>query len=80
MMTKKLGCTEENVKHFLGSFLAFGLEGLLRSGGQRLGECLWKQVSKKLSRSEGSYSPDQVDLRLQQVVYSVRPSAGIPTS
>ena len=53
-MTKKLGCTEENVKHFLGSFLAFGLEGLLRSGGQRLGECLWKQVSKKLSRSEGS--------------------------
>lgn len=61
---------------FLGSFLASGLEGLLRNGGQRSGEAYWKQVSEKLS-PEGSCSPGQVDMRLQQAVCSVRPSVGI---
>lgn len=38
-MPKKLGRMEENIKTlFLGSFLASGLKGVLKSGGQRLGE------------------------------------------
>lgn len=37
---KELRYTEENVKLFMGSFLALGLEGLLRGEGQRLGVSL----------------------------------------